>query len=256
MKQRIISALIASFICIPLVLLGGIWFYFGVSIIGVLGLKEFLDLNDKKLPNIIRILSYIVLTLLILSNYFLISFEKSMSISILLLFVPIIFLNKEAYNINIASKIYGITIFLGFVLNKLCEIRVSDIYLFLFLILIPMITDIFAYIVGSSKYGKTKLVNTPSPNKTVEGTLAGLVLSTIVCTIIYIYEIDPSANILSVLLMVFILSVSGQIGDFTFSAIKRYYKIKDFSNIMPGHGGILDRIDSTIFVFLTYVLFL
>ena len=52
------------------------------------------------------------------------------------------------------------------------------------------------------------------------------------------------------------LTIIGQLGDLFFSSIKRYYGVKDFSNIMPGHGGILDRLDSIIFVMLTYSIFL
>ena len=56
--------------------------------------------------------------------------------------------------------------------------------------------------------------------------------------------------------MTMILSIAGQFGDLVFSSIKRHFKVKDFSNIMPGHGGILDRLDSIIFVLLLYTLIL
>ena len=64
--------------------------------------------------------------------------------------------------------------------------------------------------------------------------------------------VDPGANILTVIFMTLILSIIGQLGDLVFSKIKRYFNIKDFSNIMPGHGGILDRIDSITMVVLAY----
>ena len=56
--------------------------------------------------------------------------------------------------------------------------------------------------------------------------------------------------------MTLFLSIIGQFGDFIFSAIKRKFKIKDFSNIMPGHGGVLDRLDSIIFVLLAFTFFI
>ena len=68
--------------------------------------------------------------------------------------------------------------------------------------------------------------------------------------------VDPGANILTVIFMTLILSIIGQLGDLVFSSIKRYFNIKDFSNIMPGHGGILDRFDSVIFVSLGMALLL
>ena len=59
-----------------------------------------------------------------------------------------------------------------------------------------------------------------------------------------------------IIFIILFLTIIGQLGDLFFSSIKRYYGIKDFSNIMPGHGGILDRLDSIIFVILTYSLFI
>ena len=64
--------------------------------------------------------------------------------------------------------------------------------------------------------------------------------------------VDPGANIFMIVMMTLVLSISGQLGDLVFSKIKRYFNIKDFSNIMPGHGGVLDRIDSITMVVLAY----
>ena len=63
----------------------------------------------------------------------------------------------------------------------------------------------------------------------------------------------PGADIFSVILLTLILSAIGQMGDLIFSSIKRYFKVKDFSNIMPGHGGVLDRLDSLIFITISYI---
>ena len=65
---------------------------------------------------------------------------------------------------------------------------------------------------------------------------------------------NPNINILLITVITIFLSILGQLGDLVFSAIKRYYGIKDFSNIMPGHGGVLDRLDSIIFVMLGYMM--
>ena len=76
------------------------------------------------------------------------------------------------------------------------------------------------------------------------------------CTVYYLTVINPQAQIFVVSLIILFLSLIGQFGDLFFSAIKRKYKVKDFSNIMPGHGGVLDRLDSIIFVMLTFTFFL
>lgn len=110
-------------------------------------------------------------------------------------------------------------------------------------------TDIFAFLIGR-KIGKHKFTEV-SPNKTVEGCLGGIcgaivlvMLYTLVCNWVwklnigYIYSFGLAV----------LLSIISQIGDLSASAIKRYCKIKDFSNLIPGHGGLLDRIDSVIFI--------
>ena len=110
-------------------------------------------------------------------------------------------------------------------------------------------TDIFAYLIGK-KWGKTKF-NKVSPKKSVEGCLGGTIGS-IICGIIYIYVSSKFINIeISYLLLAIssgILSIISQIGDFAASTIKRFTDIKDFGNLLPGHGGMLDRIDSVIFL--------
>ena len=112
------------------------------------------------------------------------------------------------------------------------------------------ISDTFAFLVGS-KFGKTKLAPDISPNKTVEGSIGGIlgvILSFVVITIIGNMKLGINANVFYWILVGIAASVAGQFGDLTASAIKRYCKIKDFGNIMPGHGGILDRFDSLMFV--------
>lgn len=113
-------------------------------------------------------------------------------------------------------------------------------------------SDTFAYFIGS-KFGKTKLAPEISPNKTVEGSIggiAGVVIFFILFTLIinkYVLVTEP-LNIYYFTFIAIIAAVGGQFGDLTASGIKRYCKIKDFGNIIPGHGGILDRFDSVMFV--------
>ena len=120
-------------------------------------------------------------------------------------------------------------------------------------LLITILTDTFAYI-GGRLFGRHKLIERISPNKTIEGSIIGSLIGTIVPTIFYIYMISPGSNIIKIVLITLVLSIVGQFGDLVFSSIKRHYKIKDFSNIMPGHGGVLDRLDSIIFVLIGYVI--
>ena len=95
-------------------------------------------------------------------------------------------------------------------------------------------------------FGKHKLNERISPKKTIEGSVGGFIISTIVClsfSFIFIKGFPIGLSIVASIT----LPIMGQIGDLAFSAIKRHFAIKDFGNIFPGHGGILDRIDSLIF---------
>ena len=80
-------------------------------------------------------------------------------------------------------------------------------------------------------------------------------MGTVLPVYLYVTIINPEVSFIMITIVTLFLSILGQLGDLVFSAIKRYYNIKDFSNIMPGHGGILDRLDSIIFVMLGYMLF-
>lgn len=113
---------------------------------------------------------------------------------------------------------------------------------------ITWLSDSGAFFVGRSR-GKTKLAPALSPNKTVEGSVGGFVCA-ILAAILYgliLYWCHFRVNILVMAVYGFFGSLAGQAGDLAFSAIKREHGIKDYSNLLPGHGGMLDRFDSTIF---------
>ncbi len=137
--------------------------------------------------------------------------------------------------------------------------------------LISIFTDTFAYFIGS-KFGKHKVFESISPKKTWEGALGGFVFGTTVAVVVgtifsifhsggtqgslsanSIFQLGPS-YFWAYLLLGIVLSSFTQIGDLFFSVFKRNYGVKDYSNIFPGHGGILDRIDGTIFSILVFSL--
>lgn len=250
MKQRIISALIAILIMIPILFIGGLTYKVALILLAVLSLKELLDIKETKneFPLPIKILSYgSLISLLTISDY-------KLLIGLFLIFlIPIIIYHNKKYNVEDAFFLISGILLLSIVFTLLIIFRVKDIYLLIYLVLISVTTDTFAY-VGGRLFGKHKLIPSISPKKTWEGSISGSLICVIVGTIYYINVIG--GNVYIVILMTLLLSILGQLGDLFFSAIKRYYNKKDFSNIMPGHGGLLDRLDSLIFIILGYTLFL
>ena len=113
--------------------------------------------------------------------------------------------------------------------------------------------DIAAYFIGRY-FGKHKLCPSISPKKTVEGAVAGVVFGTLAAFLPWLcLRTFVEVPLYVYFLASFCCSVTGQLGDLCASRIKREAGIKDFSNILPGHGGILDRVDSYCFAFPTAI---
>ncbi len=121
----------------------------------------------------------------------------------------------------------------------------------IFIFLVPCISDIAAYFVGST-LGKHKLAPVLSPKKSIEGAV-GAVVVTAIASSIYAVALGAAGLLDPKLTLLFAIigalgSVISQIGDLAASAIKRNYAVKDYGRLIPGHGGIMDRIDSWLVV--------
>lgn len=122
-----------------------------------------------------------------------------------------------------------------------------------YLVMMPFVaaycSDTGAFFVGKA-FGKRKLIPYVSPNKTVEGAIGGI-LASIAGMLIYGFIIKfmgLQVNFLRLIVYGLIGSPVAQLGDLAFSLMKREFKIKDYGNLLPGHGGMLDRVDSVVFV--------
>ena len=263
MKKRVISALIALAIIIPLIIDGGLIFNLGVYIISILALKEFLDIKatKKQMPIFIQLIAYIFITILIafnskdILNVFTLDYRILSALFMTFLIPTVFYHERSKYSINDAFYLIGGLLFLGISMSLLILVRSISLNLLVFLLLIPMITDIFAYITGML-IGKHKLLKEISPKKTIEGMIGGTLMSVFVSAMFYHTMIDPLFSKIQLLAICTFLSILGQYGDLVFSAIKRYFGKKDFSHLLPGHGGILDRLDSIIFVLLGFMFFM
>ncbi|MBQ8891671.1 MAG: phosphatidate cytidylyltransferase [Bacilli bacterium] len=251
MKERFISAIIMLLITVPFVLVGNIYFAIFLLIIGEMALYEFLKFR-KNIPFLIKIFSYIMLGVTILRNMIGISIENIVILDIFLYLGSLVFINDK-YHYKDAFYLIGLILFLGVAFSKIILIRNLGLNHLIYLLLIAIGTDSFALFIGT-KFGKTKLAPSISPNKTVEGLLGGCLVGTIVGSVFYILLVKNIINVFIVFLMTLGLSLIGEFGDLIKSSIKRYEKVKDFSNLIPGHGGIMDRVDSIIFIALIYAL--
>ncbi len=122
--------------------------------------------------------------------------------------------------------------------------KAGPLGLMLFLLFITEINDASQYMWGKL-FGRHKIVPSISPKKTYEGLLGGIV-TTVIFSILIAPFLTPMGSTLAAFVGV-ILSIAGFLGDITMSALKRDVKVKDFGTLLPGHGGLLDRIDSLIF---------
>ena len=122
-------------------------------------------------------------------------------------------------------------------------------YLYFLIFIGAWITDIFAYFTGVF-FGKNKLIEDISPKKTIEGSIGG----TVFCSIGYVVMglvanfFGCNANFVFLAIGGVIMAIISQIGDLIMSVIKRHYGIKDYGKLFPGHGGMLDRVDSILAV--------
>ena len=256
MKKRIIGAIIVVAVLVTSIILGEIPFALVVTLSALLGLKELIDIKyEKENINLVKFLSGVFLILFLLNNVlYKINDKVLIILPILGLIIPMIFYNdKSKYNINDAFYLLGIIYFLAFSFGTIIEMRDISIYKCIYIFIISFMTDTYAYI-GGMLIGKHKLTDI-SPKKTIEGTVVGTIMGVFIGTMFY-HTLIGDLNIIQTIIMSFVLTILSEIGDLVFSSIKRYFGKKDYSNLIPGHGGILDRFDSVIFVSLGLALIL
>ncbi len=260
MKKRVISAVLVLAIAIPLYLLGGIWWRLGVALVAIQGFRETLNLKEshRPYPAFITVLGFLGTVLLVLINnngsaVFMGVSLLVLSLIFLCLLIPTIFDAEGKYTTKDAFYLIGTMLLIGVFFNLLISFRLEEKWLLVYLFLITIMTDTFAYFVGSL-IGKHKIAPKVSPKKSLEGCIGGAIAGTAIASIYYYNVITSNINIFALIGMTLFLSTLGQLGDLFFSKIKRENGIKDFSNIMPGHGGVLDRLDSIMFVTYGYVL--
>ena len=279
MKTRIITGAILVLVVSPFVGFGGYAMAAFVAILFGIGMYELLNIKKKanleKIPIYIYILSAIFGLLMIfdipyISEYAIdytnnaLLYNYGINILWLALFIVTIFtasLFDEKYSLIDVLYTFTTIIYLVIGLKGLLYLRSYEnnqgLLLVIYVLLVTCITDIFAYFGGMTCYkilGNDKvhkLNERISPKKTIEGTIIGTIFDIIAGFIFAMclfnkVESLPIHHWAIYLLLSFIVSIVGQIGDLILSSIKRYFAVKDYSKLLPGHGGLLDRIDSLL----------
>ncbi len=173
----------------------------------------------------------------------------------ILLFFILLFAEMMADHIKVRFQMLAICVFGGLIVPYLLSalVRILMLKVGKYMILIPFVAgfmnDTGAYFVGM-RFGKHKLAPVVSPNKTIEGVVGGLAGS-VVGMLIYaliLHLLNFNVNFGIAILYGLLGSAAGTFGDLCFSVIKRQTGIKDYGNLIPGHGGVLDRFDSIVTV--------
>lgn len=182
-----------------------------------------------------------------------------LAMSMLILFIEQIITGGKKTIVDIMVTIFGIAYvpFLLVFFTLLRDKQPMGLIYIVYIFTSAWGSDTFAYLIGK-KFGKHKL--TPiSPKKTVEGAIGGVLgalLFSLVYTVVMNNFMHLSINYLHITIVTSVLAIIGEIGDLAASGIKRYCGIKDFSDLLPGHGGMLDRIDSLLLITpFAYILF-
>lgn len=252
MKQRVISAIIMIAICTPFIILGGKYFKVFASILSCICLYELLK-YQKNIPLVMQVGSYICLGLILFRNELNFSLEYLLSIIMLFYMISLVFIKNNKYCYKHVFLLIGIVCFLGISFDSIIKVRNNSLDQLVYLLLISIGTDSFALIIGK-KFGKKKLAPLISPKKTIEGFIGGCLIGSIIASTFCIIRLKLFHKIFFIIILTAILSVIGQAGDLVKSSIKRTVGIKDFSNLIPGHGGLIDRLDSIIFISIAFIL--
>lgn len=245
MKQRIITAIILLAIFVPCVVIGGYPWQAIMVFVGAMAGFELLSICDgpKAKIYLYPLLIFYILYSIFMPNELLIP-VRYITLFLMALLVAGIFdygmpLLRLSYYFMSATLV---ALGLHMIYFMRAELGLNYI---LFLAFATLGADTGAYFVGR-KFGKHKLNPRLSPKKTIEGSIGGTVVGTILACI-FAYLSKMNLPLAAIIIMSLVLSTTGQIGDLSFSSIKRTFEVKDYSQIFPGHGGVLDRFDSIIF---------
>lgn len=246
MVTRVISTIVALPLLFFFVLMGGLYLEVAAALVTLIGLHELFKSFKKNLykpfENITYILVLFTYIVLHYNNYSLLLFGLAFYIGFVLL--QYLF-DKDRKFSDVGLTLTGVFYILFFVYHVILLSKVEPSFFIWYIFIVSWGADTGAFFAGRA-FGKKKLFERVSPKKTVEGAIGGIVSAVLFAGIFTLY-FDKTLVIYSMIIGAFGSSIS-ILGDLIASRIKREMDVKDFGAIMPGHGGVLDRFDSLLFV--------
>jgi phosphatidate cytidylyltransferase len=246
MKQRVITGVLAGILFLGVAIIGGMAFTILTVIMAIIGFSEFLRMKKISLYSFSGIIGFILVIFTVPSVEF-VSFPviDLFLVAFLVLLIYTV-LSNNGFHFDKAAFVILSAFYVTFGFHYLIVARADGIAVLFFILFVLWSTDSGAYFTGRA-IGKRKLWPEISPKKTIEGSIGGIVAAFVIAVLFQL--LFPLYESMAVaLIAALVISVFGQLGDLVESAFKRHYGVKDSGSILPGHGGILDRCDSWLFV--------
>lgn len=249
MLTRIITSAIGLVVFFGLLFISQDAIYFDLALVLVIGVMLYEVYRSLKSHKALYFSGFASAILILSALLFCIdAVTAALTISIVIYLITMVFLHTKVDYRDVTSHCL-LTYYITFFMGSLIRIRNEyDVFAVLLVFVCAWTTDTGAYFTGYF-IGKHKLIPKVSPKKTVEGAIGGVVVC-VICTYVYIHVLHfvIAQNALYTCVFAAIISVLSQFGDLLASAVKRDCKIKDFGNLLPGHGGLTDRFDSVTFI--------
>ena len=264
MKTRVITGALLALVFVPLFIIGELPLMFALILLSMAATYEFYKMfnQENKFHKFVLVIEMALsaLAFYVIKDLFISNSSRDLMFAIMLLmFVgAMLLVFYEEFTAHKFGELLVSVLYPAVGFGAIMALRDMDIHNIGFLFCITIVTDVFAYLVGV-KFGKHRLAIKISPKKSIEGSIGGTTFA-IIFTLIYLLSFDVSQiagfafPIWAMIIMIIFISIIGQIGDLVASKMKRNFGIKDYSNIFPGHGGVMDRFDSVIFAGMTLVL--
>ena len=248
MKQRVITALSIIAAVLPPILLGGVWLDLLIGAFVLVAVYEILKCQFNRVPISLYLVLLASISLMVMFDWTMVGVVMGLTLMVLFLYCVC----SEEFSVDKISIVYVFVALVAYTIRAM--LLIYDVFgptTMIYVAVSTYITDTGAYFCGRF-LGKHKLNERISPKKTIEGSIGGWVSGTIIA-FIYGLLFAPSIPMNLLVVSSLLMPIVGQLGDLAFSAIKRHDGIKDFGNIFPGHGGVLDRIDSLIFNLILFM---